>query len=55
MTNNAYGIQREIKMKGRKLGNVTTSLKPLEQLSQTMTHKRRFSQELNKPLQLLQR
>ena len=43
MTNSANSIQREIKVKGQKLGTVT-SFKYLEQ----------FSQRLHKPLQLLQ-
>ena len=47
MTNKANGIQREIKVKGRKLG---TS----EQLFQMMAQNQRFSQGLCKPLQLLQ-
>ena len=50
MTNSANGIQREIKVKGQKMGIVT-----LEQLFQIMAPNQRFSQGLHKPLQLLQR
>ena len=53
MTNSVNGIQREIKVKGQKLGSVT-SFKYLEQLFQMMAPNQRFSQGLHKPLQLLQ-
>ena len=53
MTNSANGIQREIKAKGQKLGTVQAS-STLEQLFQKMASNQRFSQGLNKPLQLLQ-
>ena len=53
MTNSANGIQREINVKGQKLGTVTTS-STLEQLFQMMAPNQRFSQGLHKPLQLLQ-
>ena len=55
MTNSANGIQREIKVKGQKLGTVR-SFKYLgaEQLFQMITRNQRFSQGLHKPLQLLQ-
>ena len=53
MTNSANGIQREIKVKGQKLGFVT-NLKYLGQLFQMMAPNQRFSQGLHKPLQLLQ-
>ena len=50
MTNSANGIQREIKVKGQKLGTSST----LEQLFQMMAPNQRFSQGLHKPLQFLQ-
>ena len=50
MTSCAYGIQREITVKGQKLGTVTS----LEQLFQMMAPNQRFSEGLHKPLQLLQ-
>ena len=53
MTNSANGIQREIKVKGQKLG-IVTSFKFLEQLLQMMAPNLRISQVLHKPLQLLQ-
>ena len=48
MTNSANGIQREIKVKGQKLGTVTSF-----KLFQMMAPNQRFSQGLHKPLQLL--
>ena len=53
MTNSANGIQREIKVKGQKLGTVTSS-STLKQLFQMMAQNQSFSQGLHKPLQLLQ-
>ena len=53
MTNSANGIQREIKVKGQKLDTVT-SFKYLGAVVQMMAPNQRFSQGLNKPLQLLQ-
>ena len=53
MTNSANGIQREIKVKGQKLGTVT-SFKYLGAVVQMMAPNQRFSQGLHKPLQLLQ-
>ena len=50
VTNSANGTQREIKVKGQKLGTSST----LEQLFQMMAPNQRFSQGLHKPLQLLQ-
>ena len=52
MTNGANGIQREIKVKGQKLGTVT-SFKYLGWF-QMIAPNQRFSQGLHKPLQLLQ-
>ena len=46
-------IKREIKVKGQKLGTVT-SFKYLGELFQMMAPNKRFSQGLHKPLQLLQ-
>ena len=51
MTNSANGIQREIKVKGQKLGTVTSTS---EQLFQMMSPNQKFSQGLHKLLQLLQ-
>ena len=51
MTNSDNGIQREIKVKGQKLG-IVTSFK--YQLFQMMAPNQRFFQGLHKPLQLLQ-
>ena len=53
MTNSANGIQRKIKVKGQKLGTVT-SFKYLGAVFQMMALNQRFSQGLHKPLQLLQ-
>ena len=53
MTNCANGIQREIKVKGQKLGTVT-SFKYLGAVVSDEGSKKRFSQGLHKPLQLLQ-
>ena len=53
MTNSVNSIQKEIKVKGQKLGTVT-SFKYLEQLFQMIAPNQRFSQGLHKPLQLLQ-
>ena len=53
MTKSANGIQREKKVKGHKLGTVT-SLINLEQLFRMMAPNQRFSQGLCKPQQLLQ-
>ena len=53
MTSSANGIQREIKVKGQKLGTVKAS-STLEQLFQMMAPNQRFSQGLHKPLQLFQ-
>ena len=53
MTNSANGIHREIKVKGQKLGTVT-SFKYLEAVVQMMAPNQRFSQGLHKPLQFLQ-
>ena len=55
MTNSANGIQREIKVKeqGQKLGTVT-SFKYLAAVVSDDAPNQRFSQGLNKPLQLLQ-
>ena len=50
MTKSANGIQKEIKVKGQKLGTVTQCT--LEQLFQMKAQNWRFSQGLNKPLQL---
>ena len=54
MTNSANGIQREIKVKGQKLGTVT-SFKYLGAVVSDDGSKpnQRFSQGLHKPLQLL--
>ena len=55
MTNSANGIQREIMVKGQKLSTVTScKYHTLEQLFQMMAPNQRVSQELHKPLQLLQ-
>ena len=53
MTNSANGIQREIKVKGQKLGTEKVS-STLERWFQMMAPNQRFSQGLHKPLQLLQ-
>ena len=53
MTNSANGIQREIKVKGKTLGTVT-SFKYLGVVFKMMALNQRFSQGLHKPLQLLQ-
>ena len=53
MTNSANGIQREIKIKGQKLGTVT-SFKYLGAVVSDDGSKPEFSQGLHKPLQLLQ-
>ena len=53
MTKSADGIHREIKVKGQKLGTVT-SFKYLEAVVQMMAPNQRFSQGLHKPLQFLQ-
>ena len=53
MTISADGIQREIKVKEQKYGTLS-SLSYFEQLFQMMAPNQRFSQGLNKPLQLLQ-
>ena len=54
MANSANGIQREIKVKGQKLGTVTSASSTLEQLFQMIARNQKFSQGLHKPLQLLQ-
>ena len=51
MTNSANGIQREIKVKGQKLGTVT-SFKYLAAAVSDKAQNWRFSQRLPKPLQL---
>ena len=53
MTNSANGFQREIKVKGQKLGTVT-SFKYLGAVFQMMAQEQRFYQRLHKPLHLLQ-
>ena len=53
MANSANGIQREIKVKGQKLGTVR-SLKYLGAVVSDDGSKQRFSQGLHKPQQLLQ-
>ena len=53
MTNSANSIQREIKVKGQKLGTVIAS-STSEQLFQMMAPNQKFSQGLHKLLQLLQ-
>ena len=53
MTNSANGIQREIKVKGQKLGTIT-SFKYLGAVVSDEAPNQRFSQGLHKPLQLLQ-
>ena len=53
MSNSANGIQREIKVKGQKLGTVT-SFKYLGAVVLDVAPNQRFSQGLHKPLQLLQ-
>ena len=52
MTHRANGIQREIKVKGQKLG-ILTSFKLLEKMLQMMAPNLRISQVLHKPLWLL--
>ena len=54
MTNSSNAIQTEIKVKGQKLGTITSFIKYLEQLFQIMAQNLRFFQGLRKPLQLLQ-
>ena len=51
MTNSANGIQREIKVKGQKLGTVT-SFKYLGAIVSDESSKAEVSQGLHKPLQL---
>ena len=53
MTNSANGIQRELKVKGQKLGTVT-SFKYLGAVVSDDGSNQKFSQGLHKPLQLLQ-
>ena len=53
VTNNAKGIQREIKVKGQKLGTAA-SFRSLGTVVQMMATNQRYSQGLHKPLQLLQ-
>ena len=53
MANSSNGIQREIKVKGQKLGTVR-SLKYLGPVVSDDGSKQRFSQGLHKPQQLLQ-
>ena len=53
MTNSANGIQREIKVKGQKLGSVT-SFKYLAAVVSDDGSNQRFSQGLHKPPQLFQ-
>ena len=53
MINGANGIQRETKVKGQKLGTVT-SFKYLGAVISMKAPNQRFSQGLYKPLQLLQ-
>ena len=52
MTNSANGIQSEIKVKGQKLGTVT-SFKFIGAVVSDDGSKQRFSQGLHKPLLLL--
>ena len=54
MTNSANGIQREIKVKGQNYWALSQASSTLEQFFQMMAPNLRFSQGLNKPLQLLQ-
>ena len=54
MTNSANGTQREIKVKGQKLGTVTSFKYLGAVVSDVMAPNQRFSQGLHKPLQLLQ-
>ena len=56
MTNSDNGIQREIKVKGQKLGTVTSSkyLGAVVSDDGMMAPNQRFSQGLHKPRQLLQ-
>ena len=54
MINSSNAIQREIKLKGQKLGTVTSLLSTSEQLFLIMAQNLRFSQGLRKPLKLLQ-
>ena len=53
MTNSANGIQREIKVKGQRLGTVT-SFKCLGTVISDVALNQRFFQGLHTPLQLLQ-
>ena len=53
LTNSANGIQREIKVKGQKLGTAT-SFKYLGAVIQMIFPNLKFSQGLHKPLHLLQ-
>ena len=53
MTNSATGIHKEIKVKGQKLGTLT-SFSYLGAVFQMMGPNQRLSQRLHKPLQLLQ-
>ena len=53
MTNSAIGIHREIKVKGQKLGTIT-SFKYIGAVFEMMAQNQRFSQVSNKPRQLLQ-
>ena len=53
MTNSANSIQREIKVKGKKLGTVE-SFKYRGAVVSDDGSKQEFSQRLHKPLQLLQ-
>ena len=54
MTNSANGIQREIKVKGQKLGTVTSFKYLGAVFFQMMAPNQRFSQGLHKSLQLLE-
>ena len=54
MTNSANGIQREIKVKWQKLGTVTSFKYFGAVISDDGSKPERFSQGLQKPLQLLQ-
>ena len=54
MINSSNAIHREIKLKGQRLGTVTSFIMYSEQLFLIMAQNLRFSQGLRKPLQLLQ-
>ena len=53
MTNSANGMQRDIKVKGQKLGTVS-SFKYLGAVVSDMASNQRFSQGLHKLLKILQ-